>query len=206
MSLEKLQDAIDEDLGWRKKEIKDIKCLLASNTCLERSAHVILCAHFEGFIKTVSALYIEYILSCKEKPIRLKSSLLALKYKNHFQNIKPPQQSSVGIDLIENIYKELNATEFIMSAPRKLIKTKGNPTPKELKSIIQSIGLQENPFELRDKFINEFLNDRHCIVHGEKYLKTLDFTSNSESVINMLEHFKFVIMEAARNGHYKRIL
>ena len=58
--LEKLQDLLDQDMAWRKKELIDIKLLIHStqNPTLCRVGIALLSAHFEGFIKQAANYYV----------------------------------------------------------------------------------------------------------------------------------------------------
>jgi hypothetical protein len=63
MKYEQLENLLDEDLGWRKVEISDL-LFLAKETQKEvvlKSVILLLYAHWEGYIKKSSKLYIKYI-------------------------------------------------------------------------------------------------------------------------------------------------
>ena len=65
-NLEELQNEIDADIAWRKKEIADFYLLCHSidnPTYLIRACFVMMCAHFEGSIRFASNAYIAYISS-----------------------------------------------------------------------------------------------------------------------------------------------
>lgn len=63
--LEKLQDLLNKDMAWRKKELIDIKLLIHStqNPTLCRAGIALLSAHFEGFIKQAANYYVVYVAS-----------------------------------------------------------------------------------------------------------------------------------------------
>lgn len=65
---EQLIDKLDEDLVWRKRELSAIKSLvetksfsLPKHQVLVRSAICILYSHLEGFVKSASNYYVEYV-------------------------------------------------------------------------------------------------------------------------------------------------
>ncbi|MGB9026835.1 MAG: MAE_28990/MAE_18760 family HEPN-like nuclease, partial [Rhodomicrobium sp.] len=65
-SREECLRAIQSDSAWRKKEIATLKGRIANSSdgdqaMLLRSAVVMLYAHWEGFVKTASTLYLSYI-------------------------------------------------------------------------------------------------------------------------------------------------
>ena len=67
-TIEQLSDHISNDLAWRKKELSEIKALIETrrfssqrHRALVRSGILILYAHWEGFIKSASRYYLEYV-------------------------------------------------------------------------------------------------------------------------------------------------
>jgi len=61
----KLQDKLDEDLAWRKKELFDFNQIVCSDSKREsifvRAGIAVLCAHFERFIKLAANYYVVYV-------------------------------------------------------------------------------------------------------------------------------------------------
>lgn len=63
MKYEQFENLLDEDLAWRKVEISEL-LLLAKESEKEtifKSLILLLYAHWEGYIKKSSKLYIKYI-------------------------------------------------------------------------------------------------------------------------------------------------
>ena len=65
-----LQDAIDSELAWRKRELSAVRSNIASarkfakDTAI-RAGIALLYAHWEGSIKNVAAYYLEYVATLK---------------------------------------------------------------------------------------------------------------------------------------------
>ena len=88
-SYEGLLGNLNEDIQWRKKEIADMKITLESMNkpnYLLRAGFVMLCAHFEGFIRFASNAYIAYISSLRLKTSELKRSIQAISLGFHNKN------------------------------------------------------------------------------------------------------------------------
>jgi len=64
-SIEKLQNVLDSDLVWRKKELIDLKLLIHSsdNPVFRRAGFALISAHFEGFVKFSANMYMIYVSS-----------------------------------------------------------------------------------------------------------------------------------------------
>lgn len=73
-NLEDLQDKIDKELSWRRKELVQIKFNVSSTTegtfksdFALRSGVILLYADWEGFIRNISNYYVIYVFSRKYK-------------------------------------------------------------------------------------------------------------------------------------------
>jgi len=208
-SLEELQDKLDEDLSWRKKELFDFKQLLISDVQNEkifiRAGTALLCAHFEGFIRIASNYYIIYI-SHKNVPIQnLKSSFLALKLKKKFQECGKTTKISVHSSLFDKL-EEIKDTLFFMkyTEENKIITTNSNPSSEVVFEIMTSIGLDFSPFEPKKNYIDfNLLKNRHDVVHGEKTcLMKEDFLKTFDIILIIIEQYKEIIINAAENKQY----
>ena len=64
-TVEKLQDRLNEDFAWRKKELIDFQMMIHStkNRTICRMGLALLCAHFEGFLKRAANYYIVFVSS-----------------------------------------------------------------------------------------------------------------------------------------------
>ena len=152
-NLEELQNEINEDLTWRKKEIVDFYTLYCSNNCpdcLIRACFVMLCAHFEGFIRFSSNAYIAYISGQKIKgsDLKLEINAIAIRKKKH-QLFSITGGKKVKISSVLNIlkmYDDLQNGEFYIKISDDdffpeidesdpALPTEGNPTPEVLKEI-----------------------------------------------------------------------
>lgn len=76
-TLIELQDAIDSEMSWRKKELSALRANInssrsfAKETAL-RSGIALLYAHWEGAIKNIAYFYLVYVSSQKIKYDNLK--------------------------------------------------------------------------------------------------------------------------------------
>ena len=85
MKYEQFENLLDEDLAWRKVEISEL-LLLAKESEKEtifKSLILLLYAHWEGYIKKSSKLYIKYISEEKVKLSDLSYNFKAVALKEH---------------------------------------------------------------------------------------------------------------------------
>ena len=80
-----------------------------------------------------------------------------------------------------------------------MISTHSNPSSIELKEIVASIGLETDIFDLKAKYIDSnLLNNRHKIVHGERYpIDKEDFRKTFEVIMELIEQYEELIVQAA---------
>lgn len=210
-TLEKLQDKIDDEMAWRKKELLNYRQLVESNTdnqkTLIRAGIALLCAHFEGMIRMVSNYYVVYV-SCKKIPVtEVRNSLVALKFKKKMLECSKTEKSSVHktlfdkIDEIKDRYFEIKYSEDDL-----IIKTESNPSSEIVNEIMSTLGLDFSIFESKKHYIdNRLLARRHQIVHGEKIeLDMDDFVETFDIIMKIMEDYAAIIIKAAEEENYKK--
>ena len=81
--IEKLQDLLDGDFAWRKKELIDVQLMIHSsqNRTVCRMGLALLCAHFEGFVKLAANYYIIFISSQNLKMSELQMNFVAMYFQ-----------------------------------------------------------------------------------------------------------------------------
>ncbi|MBP2246064.1 MAE_28990/MAE_18760 family HEPN-like nuclease [Paenibacillus xylanexedens] len=210
--LEKLEEKIDRDFSWRKVELLQIKMAIEKNNVslskktLVRSGIALLCAHWEGFIRSVSNYYVVYICCQKIQSKYLKENFLAFKIKQDVRKSGESSKNSVHTKFllrIVDLQEEIFSIRFSDIPEKRIINTDSNLSFELFDEILKSIGL-ENIYETKRNYIdNEMLKYRHEIVHGESYRDTeYDFTEVYDQVMSIMESFKFQVIEAAEEKKY----
>lgn len=206
-TFEELQEKIDEELAWRKKELIDIKTLIEDKnnnfdkSILIRAGIALLSAHWEGFIRIVANYYVIYICHLNIKNYDLKSNFYALFLKKEILNSSKTEKNSIHTNLINAIDSKKNDKFFIKyTEENRIIKTDSNLTYELFEEILKSIDIK-NIYELKKNYIEgNLLKVRHEIVHGEKTkLDPEDFTITFEQVFEIIENFKKQVYDAAEN-------
>lgn len=200
-----LQDLIDADLGWRKKELDALKSNIhsarsfAKDTAL-RSGVALLYAHWEGFIKNAATYYLCFISGQKHKYSELKPNFIAITIRNDLVLFTQTKKATLHTEIINRVFtiqQEKSQIPF-----ENIIKTASNLNSSVFQEIMATIGLDDNGYELYFKLIDEqLLKMRNCIAHGDR-LEELDldevkYKSLHEKIIILLNTFASQVLNAA---------
>jgi hypothetical protein len=214
-TLEKLEDKIDSDFAWRKKELETIHIEMKSSSLLKkktliRSGVTLLYAHWEGFIRNISNYYVIYI--CYQKvPIKyLKSNFMIFKHYHDIAILKESKSQTVQIDFINKIYSGENEEFFVKYKDEKgkrFINTNSNLNYELFEGIIKTLGL-ENRYSSYKNFIDRnLLSYRHEIAHGEFDKHAVyDFEEIYEKIMFIMEDYKSQIVNAAAKRKFLKSL
>ncbi|MDA2322658.1 MAE_28990/MAE_18760 family HEPN-like nuclease [Bacillus cereus group sp. Bc177] len=213
--LENLEERIDKDFSWRKMELLQLKMAIEKNNValskktLVRSGIALLCAHWEGFIRSVANYYVVYICGQKVKHKDLKGNFLAFKVKKDVILSGNSPKNSVHtqfLSKLEILQEEVFYIKYDDKPFKRIINTDSNLSFELFDEILKSIGLQ-NIYETKKNYIdNEMLKYRHEIVHGESYKDTeYNFTEVYDQVLSIMESFKNQVIEAAEEKEYLKV-
>lgn len=206
--VEKLQDLLDNDFAWRKKELIDFQLMIHStgNKTICRMGVALLCAHFEGFIKQSANFYIVFVSSQNLKISDLQINFASIYCQGDFrvcgESNKISVYSKVLIDFLNNYDNYKFHVNYSQDKP--IIKTGGNLSSSVFKEILYSIGLDFLPYETKEKYIDtDLLSNRHGIVHGEKiFISEIEFDEILKNILEIMEMFKNQVLNAALEKKY----
>lgn len=199
-TVEKLETKLQEDLAWRKKEMLAIKIMVdksdGNENILLRSGITMLCAHFEGFVKFASNCYVKYVSAQNIKSGLLKDNFMAYSLADVINRCSTTEKISVYQKVVDKMYEIYEKPFF---EKRNMISTHSNPSSKELKEIVASIGLETDIFDLKANYIdNNLLSNRHKVVHGERHqIDKDDFKTTFDVIMELLEQYEELIVQAA---------
>lgn len=200
-TIEDLEEHLQEDLGWRKKEMISLKILVEKDETdqpiLLRSGIALLCAHFEGFIKYASNMYVNYVSAQNIMACELKSNFLEFELKSEFEESGRTQKNSVHQRLIKKLIDVYNQPFRINGY---VISTNSNPSSKEIQEILLSLGIVTDIFETKSNYIDHsLLDNRHRVVHGERYeIKKEEFFETFSIIIDLLDDYEELIIVVAK--------
>lgn len=207
-TVNQLQDCLDKALSWRLKEIADLRSASRSKSSLNhwtiiRAGVPLLYAHWEGFIKETSQLYLNYVSSQRMKFGELASCFVVFGVKKHLGNITDSRKTKLNIAAIEFFRScEHERADLVLS---NAIDTKSNLNSEIFENIAISIGVSVIPYSSYYKFIDEsLLARRNKIAHGESLdVNADDFRTIANNLISLLRMFKNDIENLAVTSAFK---
>ena len=206
-----LQDSLQKDIKWRKREFTSLGFMINSSRghekqILLRAAIVLLYAHWEGHIKHCALAYITF-LNNKGLPFH--------KMKDNFLLLSVPDKFRKGFSL-NKISSLLELNNYVNSPPIGNFKVDENlvvDTDSNLKfpillNILQQLGLDSTSYDLKEHFIDsKLVRCRNAIAHGD-ILGSIDIEETYEEIktelLNMILLFQNLIFKAVDNQEYLR--
>lgn len=213
-SIETLQDRLDRQLGWRKKEIAALRNAAGrasiSREYYCRAGSVMLCAHWEGFLKSSVQSYVDHVFSQQLAVTELTPQFVAVYF---FKHVKVAGEA--GFPGSEHHHLRL-AKKFMDSLSTKCVEsgwkvdTGGSPSSTVCSQILRSVGLDptlgydETAWSVVKVFIDsQMLKERHKVAHGERFLVQHEqFQERSGRVIKLCEDLATLIIGAASARAY----
>ncbi|HHF2971233.1 MAE_28990/MAE_18760 family HEPN-like nuclease [Vibrio sp. HS-50-1] len=208
-SLGELEDLLDKDLAWRRKEFTTLKLMVGASrkhekTILMRASVAMLYAHWEGHIKFCAQVYLLYLKhvapSYKQMTDNFVQMSLSEKFKQGFSIKRFSSQQEVFNYLTQERDEKFDVDESVV------IDTESNLKYEVVFNILGQLGLDTSIYELKEHFINsKLLKCRNAIAHGERLndLELEDAHSELETeLLTMIETFQNLVRNAAENKLY----
>ena len=223
MKYEQFEKFLQDDLSWRKKEISDLYmiCLENDKEVIFKSMILILYAHWEGYIKKSSKLYIKYIAEKKTKIVDLTENFKAIALKSNVNRcIENCDKLTLANELdFMNKYQKMANKKFKLNInpdndrDSDIINTHHNLKPKVFENIINILGLKYNDaYKVRENYINNnLLASRNAIGHGSKFYleEQVDFNLTIDDleklkhiIVCILDFHKEILLDYVENEFY----
>lgn len=206
-TLTQLQEAIDADMSWRIKEISQFKI----NTKQEnnprafiRAGVALVYAHWEGFIKSASENYLNFVENQGHKYRDLKTCFAVFGLKSRLAGLRESREAKLNIEVLDFVFAELDRpAKMRMSSA---VDTESNLTSKVFSNIAASLDISTSAYETKFNLIDESLvQRRNKVAHGEYLdLPLTDFIDLADQVVKLMRDYKTDIENAASLQRYKR--
>lgn len=200
-----LQDAIDEEMSWRKHELSTIRSNVsvarkfAKNTAI-RAGIALLYAHWEGAVKSIATFYLEYVSMQGLSYGQLKSNFLAVALKCELKEFENSNKTTLHTAVVSNI---VNSQSVKSKIPVEgIISTNSNLNSEKFTEIMATIGLECTEYEGTYKLIDTvLLKKRNMIAHGER-LEALDLDEERyyeihDKISGLIQQFATQVTNAA---------
>lgn len=207
-TLTAFQDALDKEISWRIKEIGVFNIAARTNgsnrKAFIRAGVTLIYAHWEGFIKSASEIYLEYV-SYRNLPYKdLKSCFCIFGLKGELELLSQSRKSVPNIAAFDFILGSLaNPAKLNLATA---VKTESNLSSTVFCNIASSLGIDTAPYDTKFHLIDKSLVERrNKIAHGQYLdLSGEEFSTLVEDVLIMLRNYKDDLQNAASLESYKR--
>jgi len=195
-------------MAWRLKEVKAFSVASKGNgperRYFIRAGVALIYAHWEGFIKVSSEMYLKFVNSRGLKYSELKSCFSVFGLKSKLQSLAESRQSRANIDAFDFIVAEMDNTARLQLG--SAINTESNLTSKVFINIATSIDIDVREYLSRFNLIDESLvRRRNKIAHGEFIeIGGAEFVDLVDDVLKMMREYKTDLENAASTAAYKR--
>lgn len=200
---ENLADLIDQDLGWRKKELATLRFAIRRTqnnprllTTAMRAGVALLYAHWEGFLKSSSEYYLEFISRQNLSNQDVASNILAICTKRMMSDSLAGSKVDQALALVR-FFREDMAKPLALSH-RTAVPTEANLSSKVLRNISLAVGVNYSVFETKAVLIDErLLGKRNSVAHGQFLdLDFSEFEDTFNEVSQLLELWRNQIQNA----------
>ncbi|WP_190394412.1 MAE_28990/MAE_18760 family HEPN-like nuclease [Nocardiopsis quinghaiensis] len=211
-TVSELQDALDEDLSWRRAElhsflgsIRRSKSDSTAQVALCRAGVPLLYAHWEGYAKAALTNYLRFVGRRKLTYSELHFGFISMAVEHALEKEKGASSTQRNLQRVTTL---LTADSERASLPwRKGVDTQSNLNSDRCFDLFTMFGLDPEPIRLKSKMIDyELLRVRNEVAHG-KYLSVTPeaYKELHDKTLEMIEFIKNSISTAAENGDYRRI-
>lgn len=207
-TLEQLQDELDRQMAWRVKEIGTFQ-VAAKRSGPERKIFIragvaLVYAHWEGFIKSSSESYLNFVHHRRHTYRELKSCFAVFGLRGKLQMLSETRQAYASIDAFDFVLAEMESIAYMQMS--SAIDTASNLTSKVFINIATSLDIGVEKYSTKFNLIDESLvQRRNKVAHGEHMdLNGEDFGVLVTAILQLMRDYKIDLLNAASMGSYKR--
>ena len=208
-SLHELNDFLDTQLSWRKKELTDLKFAVqrarrSHRNMMLRAAICLLYSHWEGFIKEAATSYVCFVALRGLKFQEVAPNLVALGWRAEIQSAGRSNLATLHTELTRRIIG--GQEETFRPNWDTAIDARSNLDSKVLHEVLCVVGINREEYTSRGPVIDERLvKNRNGIAHGQGVtIEQDDYDQLHDIVVQMLDLFRNDIENAAAQGAYQR--
>lgn len=203
-----LEDFLDGELSWRKKELITIKLMHDKArdhqaVMLRRAGIALLYAHWEGFVKSAGTAFVGFVSLQGLTYRQLRPNFSALGMKGAVLQSRDTERGEVLVRIAEFFLTHMDDKAILPTA--KVVQTKSNLSSGRLRDILAILGLDYSPFQLREKtVIDRLVDQRNQIAHGQYLdIDVQDYSQLHHEVVQMLDEFRSQISNSAQSAGFR---
>lgn len=227
MNLADIYAQIEEEISWRRDEIRFLKNQLSfiqnedEKNKYRKSLVVMLYSHYEGYCKTIFQIYIKSInnefLSRKNvNNIIVASSLSEIfkaysnldKKNKFFKNVLPDDdklhlfsRQVEFINMIDSLWDE------VVYIPENIVDTESNLKPVVLRKILFRLGFEYDSFLPYEGLIHKLLNKRNAVAHGAEKggVEEKEYEEVEKVTFTIMDDLKKMVTDALDKRQFLRV-
>ena len=207
-TLEQLNELLDEELKWRKRELTFLKSQLDrarrdhEKRIILRAAVCLLYAHWEGFVRKAATAYISYVATRGQRLRDLTPNFVALGLRGQIRDAGASSSPILHTELVTKLISGLGDNADLQW--RSAVNTASNLNSEVLEQIICLIGLDASEYLSNSLLIDGSLrNNRNRVAHGERELiQPEDYTLLHERITHLIDRFRTDVENAAVRSSY----
>lgn len=165
-------DQMAAEISWRRKELTELKHLVETSSAnqsrqsaLTRAAVALLYAHWEGFVKAIAELYLEFVRMQRCKNCELSSNFLAVVMRAQLQAAATSNKIATHIALVDYFREEAQTRANLPS--KRVIRTESNLSSKVFLEILALLGIDASAYAPKSHLLDSsLLSRRNHIAHG----------------------------------------
>lgn len=200
-----LENRLDLSLGPRKRELTEHRFAVMGGGSfrrgvLRRSGIVLMYAHWEGFVREASSLYLSLVDSRGLPVAELARNFQAIALRTTLLRLGATRKVSRHIELLNDIADAMKLPQAPARMPTNgIIAERSNLDARAFYEILETLGLDPTPYKLQEKpVIGRLVRLRHQIAHGARV--PVDFSTYNDlhaHLISILDVFREQIVRAA---------
>ncbi len=190
-----LNDFLNEELAWRKKELTTNlfmvnRCRVHEEQPLIRGSICILYAHWEGFIKNSSKAYLNHVSTLGMRYCDLSPTLVTLCLRSKFRDASVTNKTSIHLEITDFILSDRLVKAKIPWA--SAIVTESNLNYELLFEILLLVGIDPLLYATKQNFVDEkLLRYRNGIAHGDRVeVLRSDFQDIYKEIFDLIQRFR----------------
>lgn len=204
-----LNDFLNEESSWRKRELSTIFLLTSSRRAHEqqamlRSSVCILYAHWEGYIKNTATCYLNYVALKGLKYRDLTPNFVALGIRSQLQAAEKSNRMTIHMRVTEFLLSDLRQNASLPWS--NAVSTKDNLNSDVLQEVLCLLNIDYTPYETKKVIIDEkLLGHRNKIAHGERiHLDIADYEEIYAEIVALMDMFRNDVENAALTKAFLR--
>lgn len=208
--LTSLENKVSRQWAWRLIEIDKYKKLLlehekristplskvedSSIDLLYRLGIVLLYSHWEGFIKNTAMAYMRCF-----KGEKIRNVPINIVVAHYIKTHDSYNAKCTAFECGKSVLEDIDIDKRVRRDIDDLVSAESNLNADVLSKIVSFLGIEKDWFELRKNYINNFVNCRNGIAHGDgTKVSKEEFYEYFNGIMRLIEIYKEKLLDFNR--------